>query len=266
MQSNSSSLALWSPFLSASYLGRTFSTPIAKTLIWRDVLRYHDDAVPELDWPWLIHRNVPGLPHSISLSHRVFPRLTPNAATSEGRPVVVLDYALAHPDIRVIPQERWLPYGGGSRGVAELMSTGVSPPLFFLKLDGTVGLSLNEALSHDLQNTLVNAQWRPMEGNTSVEVRIGWKGYNPWADQIQLRTRNIIGPPMPITLARLAQHVAAKVAKFIEIHQSAHVPINQAYAEWRVGSGPNDIKPSDIILVGVVSVSKGSIMPILRLG
>ncbi|KAI0060972.1 hypothetical protein BV25DRAFT_1827196 [Artomyces pyxidatus] len=254
-QQSSQFLAFWNQHLSSSYLGKMFSVQSASTLLWYGVLRYADETLG--DFPYLLVEEVPGLLHAISLPHFAFKYVLQNATSAHGYPRVLLDYKLHDPNLRVVPQIRWVPYNGGARAVAELENRPILPPFFFIQHDQSVGVPLQVAKTAN-PLAIVNTDWTPFAGRASIKLRIGWYGYAAWEDQIQLRTRTTSAA---ITLGRLAQLVATRVEKFL---LEGKVLVESRSPEWRIG-GPNGISPENIVLVGVVSVSGGSIMPILRL-
>ncbi|KAJ7253233.1 hypothetical protein C8J57DRAFT_1008839, partial [Mycena rebaudengoi] len=79
-----------------------------------------------------------------------------------------------------------------------------------------------------------------------------------------ISTKDFRSPPGPITRAKLAKNVAKCVQRFIQ--ESHGQPMeDDAYARWRVGPGPNQIKLEDLVLVTIHHVSMGSWQPHLRL-
>ncbi|KAI0060974.1 hypothetical protein BV25DRAFT_1827202 [Artomyces pyxidatus] len=64
-----------------------------------------------------------------------------------------------------------------------------------------------------------------------------------------------------ITLGRLAQLVVTCVEKFL---LKDDILVDDRYSNWRIGRS-NGISPENVVFIGVVAVSAGSIMPVLRL-
>ncbi|KAI0062167.1 hypothetical protein BV25DRAFT_1856651 [Artomyces pyxidatus] len=233
-------------------------------LISRDIMRLAEGTFENVTWPVLILNNFsrPG----ISVQHTVAGRcqsLLHNVVTLTGDPTVMLD-CLSEPGVRFVTQERWLAYGGGPRAIAELQRDGVVPPEFIIMTDGTIGIALDDAVTV-AEGMLRDFDW-PLLGSTraSIKVRIGWKGYDPWVNQIQLRTHSTAGDREPISRAAFVRYLASRVIKFLNEAERAG-PSNDADVEFRIGSRTNEISSANIVLVGAVAVSQGSIMPLLQL-
>ncbi|KAI9428484.1 hypothetical protein H4582DRAFT_2045436 [Lactarius indigo] len=85
----------------------------------------------------------------------------------------------------VIGQQIW-----ATRNQYELLS----PPIFFVHRNGALGLPLIQAAGGDCI--------------THAQIRIGWRGYRPWDDQIMIRTQT---PRREIIqLEKFVKHVARK--------------------------------------------------------
>ncbi|KAI0066295.1 hypothetical protein BV25DRAFT_1913052 [Artomyces pyxidatus] len=218
--------------------------PSAKTLIWRDVLRYPQAEVTGFETQRSGSNSTHGPLDDQSRSwsvaaHGVVHNPLHGVAKLEGRFNVLPDHKPSDPS------------------VLELEKPRAATPLYFCRPDGTPGLPLHAALSADA-HLLLHSERRVAEHSTSIELKIGWRGYAPWADRVHLRTRS----SEPVTLAMLVRRVAEKVELFMK---SSKVSVTKAYPEWNIGSGPCKVAPADVIVIGVVTVSEGSIEPILQL-
>jgi len=243
------------------YLGQTFGALAAKRHLCHNVLCYVEDREDMVVSQELLQPDYsyPGLPYTFSVPHSLYSYLRCNAVAADHTRRIILDCEIAENTTRVVPQSLFAPYAGLPRSQAELQSASLLPPIFFFRLDHSVGLPLETAKFAESQNPLLLYDtWCPMEGKASIKLRIAWNGYRPWQTQIQLRNRR----KEPITLPRLVQLVASGVDRFL---RQDHGPITDpSFPEWRIGDRPY-ISPGRIVLVGVVAVSSGSIMPIMRL-
>ncbi|KAF9777448.1 hypothetical protein BJ322DRAFT_1056084 [Thelephora terrestris] len=96
--------------------------------------------------------------------------------------------------------------------------------------------------------------------NTTVStfsVRIEWPGYKMWNGQF--RAKSWGGTNEPITRSRLALQIAKRVIEFLEAMEG----VETEDMAWKVGRG--HIVASDLVLVSLAQVSKGSWQPLLRL-
>ncbi|KAH9995365.1 hypothetical protein BJV74DRAFT_795219 [Russula compacta] len=244
------------------YLGRTFGPLAVKRHLCHNVLRYVEDQEDLVVSQELLRPDYsyPGLPGTFTVSHNLYPYLRCNSIGADNSPRIILDCEVAD-TTRVVPQCLFVPYAGNPRSRAVLQSTSEAllPPIFFIRLDHSVGLPLEIARSAESHSQLLLYKgWHPMEGKTTIKIRIAWYGYSPWQTQIQLRSRR----EEPITLPRLVQLVASAVDRFLRFE---HGPITDpSFPEWRIGDRPY-ISADRVMLVGVVAASSGSIMPIMQL-
>ncbi|KAI0272474.1 hypothetical protein BC834DRAFT_348909 [Gloeopeniophorella convolvens] len=251
-----------SDMLSFGYVAQTFGPIPAKRHICHNLLGYtedQDDLVVNLE---LLRPDYsyPGLPGTFSVPHTLYSHLRCNAIAADGTSRIILDYGIQNLHTRVVEQGLFAPYAGLPRSQAELQNAQLLSPIFFIRADHTVGLTLELAKSVDAHGqVLLYNNWKPMEGKASIKLRICWLGYTPWQTQIQLRNRR----KEPITLPRLVQLVASGVDRFLR-YEHGQVT-DHSYPEWVIGQGHHGISASDVELVGVMAVSMGSIMPIMRL-
>jgi len=251
-----------SDMMSCGYLARTFGPFETKRYLCHILLRFVEDEDDLVINHELLRPDYSyvGLPGSFSIPHSLYSHVQCNSVAGDGTFRIILDYNIQHITLRVVPQKLFAPYAGLPRGQAELQNASLIPPIFFIRLDNTVGLPLEIAKSVDADGPLLRySDWHPMAGKASIKLRLSWYGYGPWQTQIQLRNRR----KEPIMLPRLVQLIASGVDRFL---RQEHGPvIDPSFPQWRIGNGPYNISPVNIVLVGVVAVSSGSIMPILRL-
>ncbi|KAI9435045.1 hypothetical protein H4582DRAFT_1972450 [Lactarius indigo] len=151
----------------------------------------------------------------------------------------------------VIGQQIWV-----TRNQYELLS----PPIFFVHRNGALGLPLIQAAGGDCMSLQGASRPAPLGEtcSTHAQIRINWRGYRPWDDQIMIRTQT---PRREIIqLEKFVKHVAKKVKKFMDEGRQPNFYDNEQ--RYLIGNG--GITPGDVVLIGVVHVSQGSWMPILQ--
>jgi hypothetical protein len=219
------------------YLGQTFGALAAKRHLCHNVLCYVEDREDMVVSQELLQPDYsyPGLPGTFSVPHSLYSYLRCNAVAADHSRRIILDCEIAENTTRVVPQSLFAPYAGLPRSQAELQSASLLGPIFFFRLDHSVGLPLETAKFAESQNpVLLYDTWCPMEGKASIKLRIAvryllttpkssifshcpaslqWNGYRPWQTQIQLRNRR----KEPITLPRLVQLVASGVDRFLRV-------------------------------------------------
>ncbi|KAJ7224453.1 hypothetical protein GGX14DRAFT_548916 [Mycena pura] len=137
-----------------------------------------------------------------------------------------------------------------------------APIHFWVENPSECGIPLADAL-HSRVRRLLKRDETVFEGRgPSVSIRLEWPGYRQWSRQIP--TKDFRSPPGPITRAKLAKNVAKCVQRFIQERQGQPME-DEADPRWRVGTGSNQIKLEDLILVSIHHVSMGSWQPHLRL-
>jgi len=157
----------------------------------------------------------------------------------------------------VVPQTLWIPFTVADRR-RHVQNAELQMPIFFLHMDGRLGLPLEAAVSGRC-HSLLNAQYfAPLGRQTTTHIRVGWPGYQGFKRQVQIRdethNRNTV------TLSKFAHHVGRSVDAFIRGRQ---VDVGNPIPQWRIGDG--GIRPEDIVIIGAIHVSSGSWMPILQL-
>ena len=231
---------LLSHMLYFGYLGQTFGALAAKQHICHNVLCFVEDKEDMVVNHELLQPEYSylGLPCTFTVPHDLYPYLRCNAVAGDHSRRIILDCEIPENTTRVVPQSLFAPYAGLPRSQAELQSASLLPPIFFFRLDHSVGLPLETAKFAESQiPLLLYDTWCPMEGKASIKLRIAvrclliiqnrhfshlarllqWNGYRPWQTQIQLRNRR----KEPITLPRLVQLVANGVERFLRV-RSAH--------------------------------------------
>ncbi|KZV61071.1 hypothetical protein PENSPDRAFT_759655 [Peniophora sp. CONT] len=136
----------------------------------------------------------------------------------------------------------------------ELNSTDMLP-LFFDRLDGGVGVPITE---EGIRDAISDVPTRVRA--TSLKVIIDFVDYPAVESQIQLRLQTVRLPY--ISSGRLAKLVAGRVRSYMQSLKYTLVPGKSG--NWRVGTGPGCLSVGDIVLVGIVYVSRGRIMPLLQ--
>ena len=159
------------------YLGRTFGSLAVKRHLCHNVLRYVEDQEDlvvnqELLRPYYSY---PGLPGTFTVSHDLYSYVRCNSVGADNSPRIILDCEVAGNTTRVVPQSLFVPYAGNPRSRAVLQSTSEAllPPIFFIRLDHSVGLPLEIARSAESHSQLLLYKgWHPMEGKTTIKIRI----------------------------------------------------------------------------------------------
>ncbi|KIM82955.1 hypothetical protein PILCRDRAFT_819755 [Piloderma croceum F 1598] len=163
-----------------------------------------------------------------------------------------------------VPQRMYKPHTGSDRRryVEEVRLS--LPIIFEVEHPSEWGIPLDDALKSRTKN-LVDKDALMFDGcGPSVSIRLEWPGA-PWSRQIP--TKDFRSPPGPITKAKLAKNIAKCVQRFIKDVQDK--PVNEEEdanaLRFKVGTGANDVKLEDLVLVSLHHVSQGSWQPHLRL-
>ena len=166
---------LLSHMLFFGYLGQTFGALAAKQHICHNVLCYLEDREDTVVTQGLLQPDYSchGLPYTFSVPHELYPYLRCNGVATDHSRRIILDCEIAENTTRVIPQSLFAPYAGLPRSQAELQSASLLPPIFFFRLDHSVGLPLETAKFAESQTPLLlYDNWCPMEGKASIKLRI----------------------------------------------------------------------------------------------
>lgn len=149
------------------YLGQTFGPIIAKRHICHNLLCHAEDQVslrPDYSYP--------GLHGTFSVPHGVYSNLQYNSIATDYSRRIILDCEVAD-TMRVVRQTLFAPYAGLARSQAELQGASLLPPIFFFRLDHSVGLPLEIAKFADSHSSLLlYDEWCPLEGKASIKLRI----------------------------------------------------------------------------------------------
>lgn len=96
---------------------------------------------------------------------------TPLTQDRNGRPLWLLDHSIVRVGT-VIPQARWSPENVNDHRhhVAEAI---LQMPIFFFQQDGTLGLSLDDAINGRCQTLRDNRVQAQLGGRTTTHIRIG---------------------------------------------------------------------------------------------
>lgn len=166
---------LLSHMLYSGYLGQTFGPLVAKRHICHNILHYVEDQDDTVVSQQLLtpDYSYPGLPRTFSVSHDVYSYLRFNSVAADNSRRIILDCDATESTMHVVPQNLFAPYPGLSRSQAELQSASLLPPIFFFRLDHSAGLPLEIAKCAGSQSPLLlYNDWCPMEGKTSIKMRI----------------------------------------------------------------------------------------------
>ncbi|VDC03864.1 unnamed protein product [Peniophora sp. CBMAI 1063] len=160
----------------------------------------------------------------------------------------------------IVPLRVYVPYRSCAPGRSALVLDNIRPLPFWIVRSGGLGVPL---ASNDLVS-LRNQDWRftNIDGRmrSTVMVKIEWPGYPRWQSQIRMRLNNLSGESY--TFKRLVRQVLAKIRKFI----AEHMNVVSEEPHWAVGeAGGGRITAHDLVLLGIIEVSRGAVMPILKL-
>jgi hypothetical protein len=164
-----------SPMFYFGYLGQTFGPLAAKRHLCHNILCYTEDQEDIVVTRELLQPDYsyPGLPRTFSISHDIYSYLRCNSVAADNSRRIILDCEIAETTTRVVPQSLFSPYAGLPRCQVELQSASLLPPIFFFRLDHSVGLPLEAAKTADSHSpSLLYNNWCPMEGKASIKMRI----------------------------------------------------------------------------------------------
>ncbi|KAI0031275.1 hypothetical protein K488DRAFT_71527 [Vararia minispora EC-137] len=142
----------------------------------------------------------------------------------------VLDYHFPCGTGTVVPQHMWEPLQRGDR-YRHVQGATLQCPIFF-KQRGTLGIPLQYAAGGYTDGIESGNYQAPLGDKTTTHLSLSWPGYNPFRQQVEIKD----SAHRPITIAKLAEHHRAQ-----------------------------SIGREDITIVGLVHVSAGTWMPIIRL-
>ncbi|KAI0313536.1 hypothetical protein OF83DRAFT_1175581 [Amylostereum chailletii] len=172
------------------------------------------------------------------------------------RPRWLLDFIAETARGTVVPQEIWMPQApqDHQRHIAD---ANLQMPIFFMQLNGAVGIPLRLAASRTTNGSLAGGTYPAlMGGRVTTHFCLKWLGYSEFRRQIELQAHGV-----PLTIERLVHKIGSFVDAFVQ--ESANAP--SSYPQWRVGTHPTVITRENITIMGLVHVSAGTWMPILQL-
>ena len=175
VESSIRSFGRLSDMLSCGYLTRTFGPSETKRYICHILLRFVEDADDLVISQELLRPDYSylGLPESFSIPHNLYSHVQGNSVAGDGTFRIILDYNILHTTLRVVPQKLFAPYAGHPRSQAELQNASLMPPIFFIRLDNSVGLPLEMARSVVAGGPLLRySDWHPMAGKASIKLRV----------------------------------------------------------------------------------------------
>ncbi|THH18462.1 hypothetical protein EW146_g2529 [Bondarzewia mesenterica] len=148
----------------------------------------------------------------------------------------------------VIKQKRFIAYEGRENEEAALKD--LDPPYYF---NEDRGVCLEDTrFTQDLRNVPKQDEPSPLRHKKTVKLTIGIPGYRVDAPKRQLQLWHTSqGEKVPITLRKLIEDVAKRVKEHLMPRTVEEAGVgNLAYA--------------DVVLIGYVCVSQGTIMPIIQ--
>jgi len=180
--------------------------------------------------------SVPGLPESCSIVEGPLP--TPShriAHVVNGNLMLVLDYSVDLSRGPVVPQTIWQPLSGRNR---QRFVTGarLELPIFFVHEDGTVGVTVADALSCNCATLRGFCDTAPLGDQTTKHFGIQaslwhlcliivllltflkWPGYQPYKRQFQMRDET--SRRSTISLKRLVAYVGRTTEKFFQVRHA----------------------------------------------
>ncbi|KAH9062575.1 hypothetical protein EDB83DRAFT_842378 [Lactarius deliciosus] len=154
----------------------------------------------------------------------------------------------------VVPQRKWRPPNEALRH----SHVSLMMPIHFVHNDRVnLGLPIGLAAARPCMTLLDVGNPAPVGDCSTTFLRINWPGYGEWAAQIM--TRDLTPAHNTITVEKFAKRVASAVCRFMD----EQLRTDGWEARWRIG--PSGITRDQVILIGVVRVSRGSWQPILQL-
>jgi hypothetical protein len=153
----------------------------------------------------------------------------------------------------MVPQKRYKPHTSSDRRRYVDEVDLESAIFFYMQKPDESGIPLRDALHGRFARLAGRDEPMFKERGPSISVRINWPGYQPWSRQIP--TRDFRNPPGPITRSKLAKNVSKSVARFITEHNNRPME-EDGDLTWAVG--PRKIEVTDLVLVRLDHVSKGS--------
>ncbi len=115
--------------------------------------------------------SAPGWPAAFFITHINNPTISPNAMSSRGYLMIVLDYRADLSRGTIVPQIPWFPQT--PRDLRKYVTDAVLQlPIFLRQDDGTIGMSLSDVIHGNFRRLMDSVQQVNVGGRTSVHVRI----------------------------------------------------------------------------------------------
>jgi hypothetical protein len=144
------------------YIAHTFS--IFTELFFHSILKTSPQSAN-------VHFSISGWPNSFALPYNTVPHLRSNIVDSYGQPYLLLDFLVVPSHGPVVPQTLWVPRS--SRDLAQyVLEAELQLPIFFLRNNGGVGLSLTDASVGNSSALVGCSQPVNVGGRTSVHLRM----------------------------------------------------------------------------------------------
>jgi len=129
-------------------------------------------------------------------------------------------------------------------------------PFIFMKDTEDLGVRITRPEEFEALNSADCVTRESLHEKTSLKIKFGWHGYKEVKMQIQFGNELL-------TARRLAILVAEKVKSFMEKEMDNSSEDSRSC--WVIGKKLGQISADDVILLGIVFVSPGAVMPLLRL-
>ncbi|KZV62478.1 hypothetical protein PENSPDRAFT_658070 [Peniophora sp. CONT] len=172
-----------------------------------------------------------------------------------------VDYEVDETLGEIIPQELWR--AAGSEGNAmRLFNSGVlQQPIFFMRRDGDVGLSLVEASAGATSKIVGENIPANLGGKTTTHLCLNWVGYAEYKKQVEIQDAH----KRPITLGRLVNRIGRFIDNFLKVMHEHYDPQNNSRLR-RAWSQPPDADGwrRRIVIIGLIHASQGVWQPILQ--
>jgi hypothetical protein len=115
--------------------------------------------------------SAPGWPAAFFITQINNPTISPNAMSSRGYLMIVLDYRADLSRGTIVPQIPWFPQT--PRDLRKYVTDAVLQlPIFLRQDDGTIGMSLSDVIHGNFRRLMDSVQQVNVGGRTSVHVRI----------------------------------------------------------------------------------------------
>ncbi|KAI0313534.1 hypothetical protein OF83DRAFT_1037971, partial [Amylostereum chailletii] len=159
----------------------------------------------------------------------------------------------------IVPQHLWSPQSALDRE-RHVVAASLQMPIFFVQRDGEVGIQAVDAAGGLYSQLIDGDKEAQLGGKATTVIRIQWPGYLPWHEQ--KHTKSDGRKRQPVTVGKLATLVGASVDHFFQVRGKLVDP-DSDQLQWRIG-GQGGITCHDVTIIGLVQVSAGGWMALLR--